>query len=142
MALISFYLTSKGGSCLLLSPKLYKVELREGITAPRAHSPAPSSLTGTHQNSLLFASQKSIHLLHSLLMHLWQHMSIDVERSADVTISQYPLYHLCRTPHSELQRERVEPLSYLSSGSEGIGKEALNCVLKESLNGSVLPMII
>jgi len=28
MALISFYLTSKGGSCLVLSPKLYKVELR------------------------------------------------------------------------------------------------------------------
>ncbi len=35
---------------------------------------------------LLFPSKKVIHLIHRITVHLWQHMPVDIQRSADVAV--------------------------------------------------------
>ena len=50
---------------------------------------------------LLYFTEKVIHFIHCITVHLWQHMTIDIQRRADVAVPEYLLYHFRRNPHAQ-----------------------------------------
>ena len=49
----------------------------------------------------LFLTEKVIHFIHYIAVHLWQHVIIDMQRRADVGVPEYLLYHFRRNPHAQ-----------------------------------------
>src|SRR5437868_230127 len=49
---------------------------------------------------LQLLSKESVHLIHRLLLHRWQHMRIYIRCCAETTMSKNLLYHLHRYTHT------------------------------------------